>query len=67
MVWEYQEVVQKAGWYHSRPFKTGRGLTQGDPLYPTLFNIVVNTMVRVILLEVCGLQEAHHTLEWASG
>ena len=44
-----------------------RGVTQGDPVSPTVFNIVVDTVVRVVLLEVCRPQEAKHMLGWASG
>ena len=42
-------------------------MDQWEPLSPAYFNIVVNTGVRLVLVEVCGLQEAHHGLEWADG
>ena len=43
---------------------------RGDPGGPgllTTFNIVVDEVVREIMLEVCGTQEAHHGLGWATG
>ena len=33
----------------------------------TTFNIVVDEVVREIMLEVCGTQEAHHGLGWKVG
>ena len=34
---------------------------------PTIFNIVVNTVVRVMLREVCRPQESLHRLGWVAG
>ena len=42
-------------------------MTQGDPVSPTVFNILVDTVVRVVLLEVLRPQEVQHMLGWASG
>ena len=42
----------------------GRGLTQGDPVYPTIFNIVVNVVVWGKLREVYRPQESPHRLVW---
>ena len=39
-------------------------MTQWDPVSPTIFNIVVDTLVREVLLEVCGPQEAQHGFGW---
>ena len=50
-----------------RQFRTERGATQGDPVSPIIFNILVDTVVRVIILEVCGPQEAHHRFGCAAG
>ena len=47
-------MVPKAeGWY-GHPFKMDRGVTQGDPVFPTIFNIVVDEIVWYTLLELCG-------------
>ena len=65
--WDLHRVVTKAGNYYGRPFRTGRGLTQGDPFYPTLFNIIVDTVVRETLQEICGPQDAQHGFGWSAG
>ena len=35
-----------AGSYYGKGFKGGRGVTQGNPLSPTIFNVVVDAVVR---------------------
>ena len=42
----------KIGRFYGQPFRTDRGVTQGDPVSPTVFNIVVDAVVRKVLLEV---------------
>ena len=39
-------MVARAGGYYGKSFKGFRGVTQGDPLYPTMFNVVVDSVVR---------------------
>ena len=39
-------MVERAGQYYGTGFKGGRGVTQGDPLSPTIFNVVVDAVVR---------------------
>ena len=39
-------VVARAGGYCGAAFKGGRGVTQGDPLSPTNFNVMVDVVVR---------------------
>ena len=39
----------------------------GYPVSPTIFNIVVDPVVRADLLEVYGPQEAHHGFIWSAG
>ena len=39
-------MVARAGGYYGKGFKGGRGVTQGDPLSPTIFNVVVDAVVR---------------------
>ena len=38
--------MARAGGYYGKGFKGGRGVTQGDPLSPTIFNVVVDAVVR---------------------
>ena len=39
-------MVARAEIYYRKGFKGGRGVTQGDPLSPTIFNVVVDAVVR---------------------
>ena len=39
-------MVARAGGYYGAAFKGARGVTQGDPLSPTIFNMVVDDVVR---------------------
>ena len=44
--WECTAMVARAGSYYGKGFKGGRVVTQGDPLSPTIFNMVVDAVVR---------------------
>ena len=39
-------MVARAGGYYGEAFKVARGVTQGETLSPTLFNVVVDVVVR---------------------
>ena len=39
-------MVARAGGYYREACKGDRGVTQGDPLSPTIFNVVVDAVVR---------------------
>ena len=39
-------MVARAGGYYGKAFKGERGVTQGGPLSPTIFNVVVDVVVR---------------------
>ena len=43
--WDKRTMVARAGVYYGGGFKGGRGVTQGDPLSPTIFNVVVDAAV----------------------
>ena len=45
MYWGRIIIVSKAGWYHAPPFKGFRGLAQGYPLLPTIFNITMDAVI----------------------
>ena len=38
-------MVARLGGYYGKAFKGARGVTQGDPLSPTIFNVVVDAVV----------------------
>ena len=44
--WDKSAMVARAGGYYGTGFKGERGVTQGDPLSPTIFNVVVDAVVR---------------------
>ena len=39
-------MVARTGGYYGADFKGDRGVTQGDPLSPTILNVVVDEVVR---------------------
>ena len=43
---EGRTMAARSGGYYGTAFKGDRGVTQGDPLSPTLFNVVVDAVVR---------------------
>ena len=45
LYWERLRMVARAGGYYVAPFCEERGVTQGDPLSPTIFNVVVDALV----------------------
>ena len=44
--WDKLTMVAKASWYFGRPCKGYQGVTQGDPLSPAIFNMVVDAVIR---------------------
>ena len=44
--WRRLTMVAIAGGYYGTAFGGARGITQGDPLSPTIFNVVVDAVVR---------------------
>jgi hypothetical protein len=45
--WKQEKIVARQAGMYGKPFRAGRGVTQGDPLSPTIFNIVIDAIVRV--------------------
>ena len=44
--WRRLTMAARAGGYYGAAFKGTRGVTQGNPLSPTIFNVVVDAVVR---------------------
>ena len=44
--WYHLTMVARAGGYFGLPFKGCRGVTQLDPMSPTIFNVVVVSVIR---------------------
>ena len=44
--WNNSTMVAREGGYYGTGFNGQRGMTQGDPLSPTIFNMVVDAVVR---------------------
>ena len=55
-LWDDQVVVPKAGKLFGVLFRMEIGVTQGDLISPTIFNILMEAVVRAVLLEVFGPQ-----------
>ena len=60
-------MVPKAVKLYGCHFSTGRGVTQGDLLSLTIFNIVVDSVVRAALLEFFGPKDAQYGFGCAVG
>ena len=56
--WRRLTMVARAGGYYGTAFGGERGVTQGDPLYPAIFNVVVDAVVRHWVYRVMEEAEA---------
>ena len=58
--WDKAILVCRASGYYGSPFSAERGVTQGGPLSPTIFNIMVDAIMRewVRLMEAAGINAA---------
>ena len=61
-----QNVQQDKG-YYGWSFQLDMGLDQGGPVWPIIFNIVVDALVQDTLLDICGPNEAQHGMGWEMG
>ena len=51
-------MVARAGGYYRTAFQGAHGVTQGDPLSPTIFNVVVDVVVcSWVTAEIAGVNE----------
>ena len=56
--WAGQRVVAKQSGYYGEPFRATRGVTQGDIISPTIFNIISDAVVRYWFSTVSADTEA---------
>ena len=52
--WYNISMVARAGRYYGTPFKGHQGFTQGVPLSPTIFNMVVDAVISHRVTLVAG-------------
>ena len=57
-------IVPEVGKYLGTSFGTGKGVNQGEPVSPMIFNILVDAVVRSVLEKVCRPQEEQHDMGW---
>ena len=58
--WDYADLVCRAVGNYGAPFKAHRGVTQGGPLSPRIFNVMVDAVLREWLHQVLGVDAARH-------
>ena len=58
--WDNAVLACRAGGFYGEPFQANRGVTQGGPFSPRLFNIMVDAIVREWLRQVLGAEAARH-------
>ena len=54
--WDQQQVVAKQSGYHGDPFGVTRGVTQGDIISPTIFNVIADAVIRYWLHTVSDIE-----------
>jgi len=56
--WELAILVYRASGYYGKPFKAYRGVTQGSPFSPRMFNVMVDAVVREWMRQMLGPEAA---------
>ncbi len=60
--WNEANLACCAGGYYRSVFSAGRGVTQGGPFSPCIFNMVVDAVVREWLRQTLGMEVARQGL-----
>ena len=58
--WDNADLVCRASGNYGKPFKAFRGVTQGGPFSPRIFNVMVDAVVREWIRQVFGEDAAQH-------
>ena len=58
--WDMAVLVCRAGGRYGTPFQAFRGVTQGGPLSPRIFNVMVDAVVRAWIAQMLGAEAAEH-------
>ena len=61
--WDNAELVCRAQGRFGEPFKAKRGVTQGGPVSPKIFNVMVDAIVREWMRQVVGDEAASEGLK----
>ena len=65
--WDRLRIVKKTGRYFGPPFQEYRGVTQVDNFFPTVFNVVVDAVIRhwtmVVVLTEAGAEGLGETFQ----
>ncbi len=62
-LWELSELICCVDVNYGWPFKAGQGVTQGGPLSPKLFNILVDEVLCEWLCQMFGTNVACNSLD----
>ena len=70
--WERQKVVPRQNGFHGPAFLATRGTTQGGLVYSTIFNVLVDNVIRICLAKTMEDQRVDHdglgeTVGWCLG
>jgi len=55
--WKSQVIAVRQNGFYGSVFEGGRGVTQGDIISPTIFNIMVDSVVRVLDMEITNHED----------
>ena len=58
--WAHQQLATRQNGYHGPDFPATQGTTQGILVYPTLFNVVVENVIRTWLAMTVEDQRVDH-------
>ena len=62
--WDQLSMVGRLFCYYSTPFKGHLGVTHGDPLYPTIFNMLVDVVICHWVTLVAGEEVGLDGFRW---